>query len=124
MDNSIPKMTDEMRKEFHQRLINEELKTTEQHKAAIDSANATHDKSADQCDEASRIEDRNYHLAIADQHLARLREIKTALKNFDDYFGYCVDCDEEINPRRLEINPAYQRCTSCENDHSLRHKNG
>ncbi|EGR3229246.1 TraR/DksA family transcriptional regulator [Vibrio parahaemolyticus] len=124
MDNSTPEMTNEMREAFRTRLIEEEIKVTNSRKAALEAANGTHEKSADQCDEASRIEDRNYHLAMADQQLLRLREIQVALKNFDDDFGYCIDCGDEINIKRLEINPAYQRCTSCEHDHSLRKKNG
>lgn len=28
-------------------------------------------------------------------------------------FGYCDDCGEEIDPRRLEHNPAVTRCIDC-----------
>lgn len=28
-------------------------------------------------------------------------------------FGFCLSCDEEINPRRLKIDPSYTHCINC-----------
>lgn len=44
----------------------------------------------------------------------QLRKISTALALMDsgDY-GYCDVCDEDIDPRRLEIDPASSMCVSC-----------
>jgi DnaK suppressor protein len=43
-----------------------------------------------------------------------LRRISAALARIEsgDY-GYCVTCDEEIAPARLEINPAAEQCIKC-----------
>lgn len=45
---------------------------------------------------------------------AELVRIDAALKRMDsgDY-GYCVTCDEEIAPKRLELDPAIQTCIDC-----------
>lgn len=46
---------------------------------------------------------------------AMLRNIESALKRIDDGdFGLCRDCDEPINPKRLEFDPTALRCIECE----------
>ncbi|MDH5357265.1 MAG: TraR/DksA C4-type zinc finger protein [Gammaproteobacteria bacterium] len=44
----------------------------------------------------------------------QLRKITTALALIDsgDY-GFCSVCDSEIDPRRLDIDPASSMCVSC-----------
>ncbi|MEO0799043.1 MAG: TraR/DksA family transcriptional regulator, partial [Pseudomonadota bacterium] len=43
-----------------------------------------------------------------------LAQIEAALTRLDDSdFGYCVTCDEPINPKRLGLNPAVPTCMSC-----------
>jgi len=44
-----------------------------------------------------------------------LRNIEAALKRLDagDY-GSCRDCEEPINPKRLEFDPTALRCIDCE----------
>lgn len=45
---------------------------------------------------------------------ARLQMIEAALKRFEtDDYGYCAECDEEIPPKRLEVDPAAPRCVKC-----------
>ncbi len=37
-----------------------------------------------------------------------------ALERMDDQsYGVCVDCDEDINVRRLEVDPIATRCIQC-----------
>ena len=45
---------------------------------------------------------------------AELQRIEAALKRLDggDY-GYCIKCDEEIAPARLELDPAVATCIRC-----------
>ncbi|MGK7346207.1 MAG: TraR/DksA family transcriptional regulator [Candidatus Nitrospinota bacterium M3_3B_026] len=47
---------------------------------------------------------------------ARLRAIDAAIRRVEtgDY-GYCVRCEEEITPERLEIDPAAFMCVACAN---------
>jgi DnaK suppressor protein len=43
-----------------------------------------------------------------------LQRIEAALRRCDDgSFGYCLGCDEPIDPRRLELDPAAGRCIAC-----------
>lgn len=50
-------------------------------------------------------------------HSRRAQErakLKSALKRLSsDEFGYCDDCGEDIDPRRLALNPALTRCMTC-----------
>ena len=42
------------------------------------------------------------------------RNIIAALKRIDnDEYGYCVNCEEEIVVKRLELNPAVSLCITC-----------
>ena len=44
----------------------------------------------------------------------RLISVDQALKRLEkQIYGICVDCDEDINVRRLEIDPTAIRCIKC-----------
>lgn len=53
------------------------------------------------------------------QEVARRREmeqkrIEVALKRVEDgNYGYCVSCDEEIQPKRLDFDPSIPNCINC-----------
>jgi len=52
--------------------------------------------------------------ASVERREAMLRDIEAALKRIDDgSYGLCQDCDEAIDPRRLEIDPTVLRCIDC-----------
>lgn len=43
-----------------------------------------------------------------------LRQIDAALQRVDDEeYGWCLDCSEAIDPRRLEFDPTALRCIDC-----------
>lgn len=43
-----------------------------------------------------------------------LSRIEAALERIEEEeYGYCASCDEEINRRRLEIDPANPFCVNC-----------
>jgi len=45
---------------------------------------------------------------------ATLRRIAVALKRIDDGdYGHCRNCDEPINPKRLEFDPTATLCIDC-----------
>lgn len=53
-------------------------------------------------------------LETARRREVELRRIGAALERIEtgDY-GYCVSCDEEIAPKRLELDPAVPTCINC-----------
>jgi len=44
----------------------------------------------------------------------RLMKVEQVLREFDDGYGYCEECGEEINPRRLEVYPETLLCITCQ----------
>jgi DnaK suppressor protein len=45
---------------------------------------------------------------------AMLKRIEAALRRMEEGdYGFCLDCDEAINPRRLEYDPATPLCVTC-----------
>lgn len=52
--------------------------------------------------------------ASGQRHKATLVRITAALKRLDDGdFGLCLNCDEPINPKRLEFDPTATLCIDC-----------
>lgn len=53
-------------------------------------------------------------LATEERRQAERARISAALRRVEtgDY-GYCLNCDEEIDPRRLQIDPAAPLCLDC-----------
>ena len=52
--------------------------------------------------------------ASGQRRVAMLRNIDAALRRIDDgSYGLCIDCEEPINPRRLEFDPTVLRCVDC-----------
>jgi DnaK suppressor protein len=52
--------------------------------------------------------------ASAERREQMLRRIVAALKRIDDdEYGVCLECDELINPKRLEFDPTVTLCIEC-----------
>lgn len=52
--------------------------------------------------------------ASGERRVAQLREIDAALRRIDDgSYGDCQDCQEPIDPRRLEADPTARLCIDC-----------
>ncbi len=55
-------------------------------------------------------------MALAEERrrVFRLRQIDAALKRLDEGdFGICLNCDEPIAVKRLELDPAVSTCIKC-----------
>jgi DnaK suppressor protein len=52
--------------------------------------------------------------ASAQRRGETLQRIAAALKRIDDdEYGFCLECDEPINPQRLEFDPTVTLCIEC-----------
>ncbi|TVZ37318.1 TraR/DksA family transcriptional regulator [Alteromonadaceae bacterium 2753L.S.0a.02] len=48
----------------------------------------------------------------------RIQQLQAALLRVEkDDYGWCLDCGEAINPKRLEVDPAAFYCTGCADKH-------
>jgi len=53
-------------------------------------------------------------LDIARRREQKLLKVAAALRRIEsDEYGYCLGCDEEIDPRRLFVDPTNSRCVKC-----------
>jgi DnaK suppressor protein len=52
--------------------------------------------------------------ASGERRMAMLRAIAAALRRIDDgTYGLCVDCEEPVHEKRLEVDPTVLRCIDC-----------
>ena len=52
--------------------------------------------------------------ATQTRRVETLRGIEAALLRLDNgEYGFCTECDDPINPKRLEIDPIAEMCVSC-----------
>jgi DnaK suppressor protein len=73
------------------------------------------EKSADQMDEIQYATERDLAIQTVDRESGLLRQVKSALRRIHDgCFGYCLDCEEAISPKRLAALPWAVRCIQCQ----------
>ena len=55
-----------------------------------------------------------YYDALGEAELREVRAVQQARQRLDDgTYGICVSCGQAIDPRRIELMPAVDRCTEC-----------
>ncbi len=54
--------------------------------------------------------------ATIERRRIEVAQIDAAFKRMEkDEFGYCVECGDDIAPKRLALSPAIARCVECAN---------
>jgi DnaK suppressor protein len=75
----------------------------------------TIERSSDELDRIQDGQEREFAIGELDRNSTRLREVRAALIRIDTgTFGLCVDCDEELNPKRLAAVPWAAFCIACQ----------
>lgn len=73
------------------------------------------EKSADALDEVQYAAERELAIRNLDRESNMLRLVKLALQRIDDgSYGVCANCEEPINPRRLNAVPWAPYCIRCQ----------
>jgi RNA polymerase-binding protein DksA len=76
---------------------------------------AEHSDGMDEGDRANRFLARELDLGQKSRDRALLTSADAALKRISEgTFGQCLNCEQEINPKRLEANPLGRYCISCQ----------
>ncbi len=58
------------------------------------------------------------NLAVIDNHINEIRAVEQALMRMaSGTYGLCADCEEPIDPARLQTQPAAKRCVHCQTRH-------
>lgn len=80
------------------------------------------EKTPDTLDEVQLARERDLAVWNLDRDSVLLRNVKAALSRIEDgSYGLCLNCDEEIQPKRLEALPWAKYCIVCQED-ADRHK--
>lgn len=75
------------------------------------------EKSADALDEVQRAEQRELAIRNLDRETNLLRETRSALARLEKgTFGSCLNCEKEINPKRLSAVPWASLCIQCQEE--------
>jgi DnaK suppressor protein len=75
------------------------------------------EKSADALDEVQHAEQRELAIRNLDRETNLLRETRSALARLEKgTFGFCLNCEEEINPKRLSAVPWTSFCIQCQEE--------
>ena len=73
------------------------------------------ERSADQLDEIQRASERALAVSNLDRGYTQLRNARAALRRIQEgSFGTCLECDEDIHPKRLAAAPWTQFCIQCQ----------
>ena len=71
--------------------------------------------SPDELDRIQDVRDREMAIGNIERDSGRLREVQAALRRIDaGTFGSCVECESDINPRRLAALPWASSCIVCQ----------
>ncbi len=81
------------------------------------------DDLADETDLASSEVNQNLIFKLRDRERQLLSKIDESLARIDDgTFGTCEDCEENIEPRRMEARPTSTLCIACKEKQEHREK--
>jgi DnaK suppressor protein len=100
---------------FKDKLLKLKLELTEKLKKRYDDAiNLGFDAGKDSADEAYRIYSRSLMLGRVEVDALKLQLIEQALMRIEaGTYGICLECEEEIEEKRLEYVPFARYCTEC-----------
>ena len=87
-----------------------ELERVTRHRDAI-----TVERSADQLEETQMAAQRLLAVCNLDREFNQLRDARAALRRIEERsFGTCLECDEDIHPKRLAAIPWAVLCIRCQ----------
>jgi DnaK suppressor protein len=70
---------------------------------------------ADPVDMTQQAVDRDIAVQILDRESTLVRRLRSAIDRIDDgSYGICLECEEEIAPKRLRAIPCAELCISCQ----------
>lgn len=82
-----------------------------------DAINLGTDSGQDSADEAYNIYSRNIMLGRVETDALKLQLIEQAFTRIDaSVYGVCIECEEDIEERRLEYVPFARYCTECKSE--------
>jgi DnaK suppressor protein len=70
---------------------------------------------ADPVDMTQEATDRELAVQILDRESALVRRFRSAIDRVEDgSYGFCLECEDEISPKRLKAIPCAELCIACQ----------
>lgn len=109
---------------FRKALLEEKQRILNNSKNAVKNELAlSPDDMPDETDQAANEINQNLVFKLRDRERQLLSKIGEALQRMDEgCFGTCEDCEEPIEPRRLEARPVSTLCIACKEKQEHREK--
>ena len=81
------------------------------------------DGSGDEADQAAKEYDLNMSIRLHERERVLVQKIDRALAKIEDgTFGFCQECGESMNVKRLIARPVADMCISCKEDQEVRER--
>lgn len=114
-------LTENKKEEIRIELVSNLKKLNEELSLINNEIKDLHPSGPDVADQASAVEERNSLLSKVNIKTLNIRAIERTLGNFED-FGFCTDCGEDIDVKRLIHNHTVSRCIGCQEIFELKQK--
>jgi len=73
------------------------------------------DGAMDEIDQANELIEKEMGFVMSDNMRSNLKEVEEALDRIEkSHYGKCLQCGEEISPKRLEVLPFARYCVPCQ----------
>lgn len=111
-------MEESKREYFRQKLLKMRAELIEAlNKKYNEAINLGNDGIQDSADEAYNIYNKNIMLGKVETDALKLQLVEQALRRIqNDTYGVCIECEEDINEKRLEYVPFARYCTDCKSE--------
>lgn len=108
---------------FRKLLLEEKQKVMNNSRRDLDDIKVDSDDLPDETDLAATEVSQTLAFKLRDRERLLLSKINTALEKIEEgTFGVCEDCEEPIEPRRLEARPVSTLCIACKERQEHREK--
>lgn len=107
-------LTDTQLEEFKKRLVEERLYTTDKIETLRAQFSDHQDNPTEEGDQAALEMERTDLRNQISRYIKKEATIINVINNFDEDFGFCVDCGCDMDIRRLNADPTFSRCIECE----------
>lgn len=101
-------MTEQLKAQFTQRIVELQKRISAIHRDFADG------RDADSAEQAGERENEEVLNALESEAKIEIQHLSNAITRMENgNYGICQACGESINPKRLQVQPAAEKCIQC-----------
>jgi RNA polymerase-binding protein DksA len=101
-------MTEQLKSQFTQRIVELQKRVSSIHRDFADG------RDADWAEQAGERENEEVLNALESEAKIEIHHLSNAITRMENgSYGICQKCGEDINPQRLHVQPAAEKCIKC-----------